>query len=136
MRANVLDANALYRFLTNGPGADVVAETFRQAATAATPVMMSVINFGEVYYTVAKHIGLAKADKLLSDAVEKIGLNIVDVNREAATRAARLKVQYGLPYADAFAAQVAGNRHVLVTSDYDHFKRVPKLRMLKLPAGK
>ncbi len=136
MRQSVLDANALYRFLTNGSGAELVGEVFREAAKTATPVMMSVVNFGEVYYTVAKHLGLAKADKLLSEAIGKLGLLLISVNREDATRAARLKVQYNLPYADAFAAQLAGAQHILVTSDYDHFRRVPRLRMLKLPAGK
>jgi predicted nucleic acid-binding protein len=58
------------------------------------------------------------------------------VDSEDALKAARLKAQHNLPYADSFAAALTGNRHVLVTSDVDQFGRVPKLRMLKLPSGK
>lgn len=50
--------------------------------------------------------------------------------------AARLKAQYNLSYADASAAALTGGQHVLVTADVEHFERVSKLRLLKLPHAK
>jgi hypothetical protein len=46
--------------------------------------------------------------------------------------AARLKLDYGLPYADCFAAATAGRTGVLVTADPD-FARISWLRVLAPP---
>ena len=54
MKVHVLDANALYRFLTGGPGADMVGRLFREGRDAEQPLRMSVVNWGEVYYTIAR----------------------------------------------------------------------------------
>ena len=136
MRIHVLDANALYRFLTNGAGADIVANVFKEAASTGTPVMMSVINWGEVFYVIARTFGVAKTEKLLDQAREDLGLSVIIVNRENAIRAAKIKTQFGVPYADAFAAELTGGQHVLMTADLDHFQALPKIRRLKLPSHK
>ena len=60
----------------------------------------------------------------------------VSVTPDDAIRAARLQAQYNLPYVDAFQAALTGHQHVLVTADREHFERVPKLRLLKLPRAK
>jgi len=60
VKVHVLDANALYRFLMGGPGADTVNRLFKEARDAEQPLHMSVINWGEVYYTIAKAEGLAE----------------------------------------------------------------------------
>ena len=49
MKGHVLDANALYRFLTGGPGADIVNRLFKEARDAERPLPMSAIHWGEVY---------------------------------------------------------------------------------------
>jgi predicted nucleic acid-binding protein len=136
MRAHVLDANAFYRFVTDGDGAEIVADIFKQAKSA-TPVeatvMMSVIAWGEVYYTVVRHIGIAKAENLLEEARRRTGIDLVRVETEDAVKAGRLKAQYNIPYADAFSAVLAGTQNIVVTADEEHFSRVPKIRMVKLP---
>ncbi len=94
---------------------------------------MSAVNWGEVFYTLVKRIGLAKTDNLMAETIDRLPLSLAPVTPEDAVRAARLKAQYNLPYADAFAAALTGRQHVLVTADVGHFERVPKLRLLKLP---
>ena len=136
MRTHVLDASALYRYLTNEPGAPVVAEVLKNASAANPQVIMSVVNWGEVYYTLIKRIGLVKADQLMQGLLEHVPITLVSASQEYSERAARLKAQYNLPYADAFAAALTGAQHVLVTADTEHFSRVPKLRLLKLPRAK
>jgi predicted nucleic acid-binding protein len=133
MRTHVLDASALYRYLTKGAAEEIVAGVLMDAAAAGTPVLMSVVNWGEVYYTLAKHIGLSKTENLMIGLADKLPVSVVGVAIEDAARAARLKAQYNLPYADAFAAALTGTKRVLVTADVSHFERVPKLRLLKLP---
>lgn len=136
MRTHVLDASALYRYLTDGPGAATVAGVLKEAAGAGSDAVMSVVNWGEVYYTLARHFGFAKTDKLMSDLLQRVPIALVAATQHDAQRAARLKAQYNLPYADAFAVALTAAQHVLVTADTEHFARVSKLRLLKLPSAK
>lgn len=136
MRTHVLDASAVYRYLTGEAGASIVAELLKNASASSSPVFMSVVNWGETYYTLVKRIGLVKTDKLMRELLERVPLSLVGITQFDAERAARLKAQYNLPYADAFAAALTGAQHVLVTADVEHFSRVPKLRLLKLPRAK
>lgn len=136
MRTHVLDANALYRFLNQGDGFEIVRDVFKQAREADVPVMMSVIAWGEVYYTLVKHIGLAKAAQSLEQALQLTGLHLVRVDEQDARKAAELKAKFNIPYADAFTAALTGSQHVVVTADVEHFGRIRKLRILKLPQHK
>ena len=136
MRTHILDASALFRYLTNGEGAAIVEDLLLQASATSAPILMSAVNWGEVFYTLVKRIGLAKTDKVMIEVLDKAPISLVGVTAEDAVRAARLKAQYNLPYADAFAAALTGSQYVLVTADVEHFERVPKLRLLKLPRAK
>jgi len=122
--------------MKEGDGALIVEEVLVQASTSDTPVLMSVVNWGEVFYTLVKRMGMAKAEVMMAELVARIPITLVSVTPEDAVRAARLKAQYNLPYADCFAAALTGSQHVLVTADVEHFARVPKLRLLKLPRAK
>jgi len=135
MRVHVLDANALYRFLIGGPGADTVNRLFKESRDAEQPLRMSVINWGEVYYTIAKAKGFAETT-LIMDRVKLLPLAVLDAGEAVTARAAQLKAGHGLPYADCFAAATAAKDHVLVTSDAKDFKKIPGLHVLPLPEHK
>lgn len=136
MRTHVLDASALYRFVTKGDGSQVVDDLLKQASATGAPILMSSVNWGEVYYSLVKRIGIARTDKLMTEVLDRIPLSLAAVAPEDAVRAARLKAQYNLPYADAFAAALTSNQRVLVTADVGHFEHVPRLRLLKLPRAR
>jgi predicted nucleic acid-binding protein len=133
MRQHVLDTNALHRFLFHGEGEDIVTKVLKDSSDSHLPLLMSAVNWGELHYTVAKRIGLIAADGLLANLAEQLGIQVIAADRERAVRAATLKAKYNLPYGDAFAAELTGTQNVLVTADVKDFKRVPKLRLLKLP---
>ena len=136
MRTHVLDASALFRYLTAGPGAEQVGDILTAASRTGSEAVMSVVNWGEVYYGLVKRVGLAATQRRLADFLRDVPVMLVPVSQEYAERAAQLKAQYNLPYADAFAAALTTAQHVLVTADVEHFSRVPKLRLLKLPRAK
>lgn len=136
MRTHVLDASALFRYLTAGPGTEQVADVLASASRTGIETLMSVVNWGEVYYGLVKRVGLANTQGRMAQFLERVPITLVPVSQEYAERAARLKAQYNLPYADAFAAALTTAQHVLVTADTEHFSRVPKLRLLKLPRAK
>jgi predicted nucleic acid-binding protein len=135
MRVHVLDANALYRFLTGGPGADTMNRLFKEARDADQPLRMSVINWGEVYYTIAKTEGFTETYRIMN-RVRLLPLNILDADEALTTKAAKFNAGHGLPYADCFAAATAAADDVLVTSDAKDFKKIPGLRILALPEHK
>jgi len=135
MKAHVLDANALYRFLTGGPGAEVVSRLLREARDTGQPLRMSVVNWGEVYYTIARACGFTETDRVM-ERVKMLPLAILDADEPMTIRAARLKAGHGLPYADCFAAAAADNGETLVTADAKDFRKIPGLRILPLPEHK
>ena len=132
MKTHVLDANALYRFLQNGPGADIVEQLFKEANRARTPVLMSVVNWGEVHYTITRDSGIAAANAALKQ-LENLPVAVLMAEMEQTRSAAVLKASYGLPYADCFAAALTGQSGVLVTADVKDFARIPWLQILALP---
>jgi len=109
-----------------------VSRLFREARDAEQPLLMSVMNWGEVYYTIARAQGYEETAKVMQ-RVKMLPLAVLDADETITTRAARMKAGYGLPYADCFAAAMAGTEDVLVTSDAKDFKKIPKLHVLSLP---
>ena len=132
MKIHVLDANALYRFLIGGPGADIVGRLMREARDTEQPLRMSVVNWGEVYYTIAKAKGFAETSRIM-ERVKMLPLSLQAADEAITTRAAQLKAGHGLPYADCFAAACTGKGDILVTSDAKDFRKVPGLEVLALP---
>ncbi|HTT18041.1 MAG TPA: type II toxin-antitoxin system VapC family toxin [Candidatus Sulfotelmatobacter sp.] len=135
MKVHVLDANALYRFLLGGPGADIVSRLFQQARDEEQPLRMSVVNWGEVYYTIARFKGFSETAKIM-DRVRLLPLAILDPDEFVTERAARLKAGHGLLYADCFAAALVQPGDVIVTADAKDFRKIPDLQVLSLPPRK
>lgn len=134
LRRYVLDANALIGFFEDRKGTaakmeDLLDEAIRQDL----PLLMSAVNWGEVFYTEWRYRGEAKAREAEASLLE-MPIAIIGVDRERATRAGALKQKHGLGYADAFAAELAIERGAwLVTADPE-FARVGKsLAVYSLP---
>ena len=62
MKTYVLDASALMTFFENRAGAEQVEELLAKAAEAKRPLLMSAVNWGEVYYSVWRARGEPAAD--------------------------------------------------------------------------
>ena len=123
MKTYVLDASALMTFFEDRPGAEKVEDLLAKAAETKRPLLMSVVNWGEVYYSVWRARGEKAAGAKLQE-IAQLPIEIVGVDMELGKLAARLKAEHNLPYADCFAAALAQARKAtLVTSDKD-FARV------------
>jgi predicted nucleic acid-binding protein len=134
VRDYVLDANALFRYFTDGPGAETVEKLLEEANREGTNLRIAATNWGEVWYTLAKRRGNRSAEQL-GRLLDTLPIQIVDADRLQAEAAAKLKSGFGLPYVDCFAAALAGKNGIVVTSDAD-FKRIPWLKTLSLPSDK
>lgn len=123
MKTWVLDASALMTFFEDRPQADKVEELLAHGAEVKHPLLMSVVNWGEVYYSVWRARG-EKAAAAKAQEIAQLPIEVIDVNLELTRLAASLKALHHLPYADCFGAAVAQSRKAtLVTSDRD-FERV------------
>lgn len=133
-RRYVLDANALIGFFEDREGtAAKIDHLLNEALRHDLPLLMSAVNWGEVFYTEWRYRGEAKARQAEANLLE-LPVAVVGVDRERATRAGALKQKYGLGYADAFAAELAIERGAwLVTADPEFQKVGKTLPVYSLP---
>ncbi len=130
MRIYVLDASALMTFFENRPGAEQVEELLAKAADAKHPLLMSAVNWGEVYYSIWRARGEPAAAAKLQE-IAQLPIQVIDADMELARLAASLKAQHNLPYADCFAAALAlARKAALVTSDKDFQRAGTTLKIL------
>jgi len=117
----VLDANALLDLLVNGPGAERVERLVRDARPA-TPLLVSAVNWGEVFYISWQRHGEESARQTLADLLQ-LPIRIVPVDVPQVLKAGELKAVHKVPYVDCLAAALAAlNQATLVTSDRDFEK--------------
>jgi predicted nucleic acid-binding protein len=133
-RRYVLDANALIGFLEARRGvAEKVRHLLGEAARQDLPLLMSAVNWGEVFYTEWRYRGEAKAREAEASLLE-MPIAVIAVDRERASRAGALKQKHALGYADAFAAELAIERGAwLVTADQEFAKVGKTLSLYSLP---
>jgi predicted nucleic acid-binding protein len=133
-RRYVLDANALVGWLEDREGtAGKVERLLDEALRQEWFLLMSAVNWGEVFYIAWRRHGEAAA-RDIDAKVQEIPVSIVAADRDRATRAAVLKQKHNLGYADSFAAELAIERGAwLVTADPE-FRKVGKtLSVYALP---
>jgi len=134
MRRYVLDANALIGFFedretASGKVRHLASEAFRWEL----PLLMSAVNWGEVFYMEWRYHGEAKAREVES-YLHRMPIAVIAVDLDRATRAATLKQKHNLGYADSFAAELAIERGAwLVTADPEFAKLGKVLSVYPLP---
>lgn len=131
----VLDASAVLRYLDHEAGWEKVETLFAAHIESHCLVAISAIQWGEIAGRIRKRSGQFRQNETMK-ALETMELHIVDITAHRAQHAAAIKVDYKIPYAEAFAVELAldSPEHILVTADYD-FKQVEKeIRIEFLPA--
>jgi predicted nucleic acid-binding protein len=133
-RRHVLDANALIGLFEDREGtARKVERLLEQALQKELPLLMSAVNWGEVFYITWRRHGEAKAHEAEAK-LREMPIAVIDVDRDRASRAGALKQKHGLGYADAFAAELAIDRGAwLVTADPEFSKAGQMLSIFSLP---
>ena len=130
MKRVVLDASAVMTFFEDRPGAAKVEELIARAAEGKCELLMSVVNWGEVYYSVWRAKGPGMARKIVAE-IGQLPIELVGAGYELTKLAAELQAQHKLPYADCFAAALAADRKAsLATSDKDFARVENRIRIL------
>ena len=126
----VLDANALLDFVEDGPGAERVEHLFTDAFRRSTPVLMSVVNWGEVFYHSWQQRGEESARRTIAD-LSRLPIELVAVDVSQSLQAGEIKARHKIPYVDCLAAALAMIRQaILVTSDRDFEKLGRRVQVL------
>jgi predicted nucleic acid-binding protein len=134
MKTYVFDASALFAFLRDRPGASKVEELLTEARRGRARVLMSAVNYGEVYGKILRDSGPAQAVTAVH-AVSPLPIEVLDATSPRAFRAADVKAKYKLYYVDSFAAALAiEHKATLVTSDSDFRKLVHAFPVVWLKA--
>lgn len=133
-RRYVLDANALIGFFESRENAsEKVRRIMSEALRQETPLLMSAVNWGEVFYMEWRYHGEVKAREAEAN-LKRLPIAVIAVDLDRATRAAGLKQKHNLGYADAFAAELAIERGAtLVTADAEFAKIGKTLSVYPLP---
>src|SRR4030095_3301087 len=106
-------------------GKDTMIEIFRSARDSGKACLLSVVNWGEVYYITLREAGQERADQV-AHLISTLPIHIVPADLDLAKQAAIFKSSKKMSYADCFAAALAKHRRVeLVTGD-EEFKEVEK----------
>jgi|SRR5271166_7555 len=132
----VLDASALLRFIEDTPGGARVQELLFQLETGHCELLMSAVNWGEVYFVICRKKGEDRA-RWFSAKFRSLPAQIVPADYPEAENAAYFRKRFSLSYADAFAASLAASQHAtLITGDYDFKTVADTIPVEFLPAKK
>ena len=124
-KAYVLDTWAVIAYLEDEPSAQKIADLIATAHEESIPVYMTVVNIGEVWYTIAREVSEDDANGSIKE-LRDLRIQFVDVDWDITQEAARFKSQNKMSYADCYAAALAKSYKAdLVTGDGE-FKAVEK----------
>lgn len=116
-KAVVLDSWPIMAYLEDEPSGQKIADMIADARDSGTPIMMTVINFGEVWYIIARRTSEADADQTTLE-IRQLGIDVVDADWDLTRQAAYYKSKHRMSYADCFAAALAKREKAqLVTGD-------------------
>jgi len=122
-KAFVLDSWSILAYLEDEPAGQQVADIIADAHESNTPVMMTVVNAGEIWYITARETSEGDADRTILELAQ-LGIQFSEADWKLAREAARFKSKGKMSFADCFAAAIAKeNKADLVTGDLE-FKQV------------
>ena len=116
----VLDSYSLLAYIEGEAGAEKMIEIFRVARDSGRDLLLSVVNWGEVYYITMREAGHERAGEV-AQLISTLPIQIVPADLDLTRQAAALKSKHKMSYADCFAAALAKQRKAeLVTGDKEY----------------
>jgi predicted nucleic acid-binding protein len=120
MATMVLDAHALMVLFNDESGAAEVEKILIKAERGSPQLLMSVVNWGEIYYSIlrgaSQEMADAKAHEIAGMQIELVPVEADDL--ELVRQAAAFKATRKMSYADCFAAALAKIKNAeLITGD-------------------
>ncbi|WP_406677201.1 type II toxin-antitoxin system VapC family toxin [Moorella sp. ACPs] len=132
----VFDSYALLVYLQNEPGADLVESMIEEAQNEAAQILISAVNLGEVAYIIERAAGTKKLNEAMA-LLETLPIEVVNINKEFALKAAKYKAKNPIVYADCFTLALGvqtGSQ--IVTGDPEFHKASGQANIIWLPEKK
>ena len=124
-KAIVLDSWAVIAYLEDEQAAEKVADIISDAHEESIPLLMTVVNAGEVWYIVARETSADEADASIKQ-LRDLGIEFVEADWNLAKDAGYFKSKNKMSFAECFAAALARQRKGnLVTGDLE-FKQIER----------
>lgn len=132
MATKVLDSYALMAFFEDEPGADTVRNIIFKAENGNEELLISVVNLGEIWYSIARTNSAGIADQYVNE-IMGMAIEIVDADWQLTRQAATFKVNGNISYADCYAAALAKIREAkLVTGDKEFQQLADEIKVVWL----
>jgi len=127
MATKVLDSWALIAFLEDEPAAEAVEKLLAQAAAEKHKLLLSVVNWGEIYYNTMREVSQEAAEQTARE-IAALPIDIVGVSDDLhlVKQAAIYKATHKMSYADCFGAALAKVKNVEFVTGDPEFKEVEK----------
>lgn len=126
----IFDSHALLKLFQKEKGANEVAALLERIRRAGREKYINAINLGEIIYIIKREFGELKKIETLAH-IERLGFKILPVPNSLIFRAAELKAEFNISYADCFLlASALEHRATIVTGDRE-FKQVEQLVKIK-----
>jgi predicted nucleic acid-binding protein len=106
-------------------GHEKIIDLFEKAVKTSKPLLMCIVNWGEVYYQVARRFGDQKAQEV-EQLIQTLPITLVEANKELTREAARIKAAKRMVYADCFAIALARLKKADLYTRDPKFKAVEK----------
>lgn len=129
----VLDSFAFIAYLEDEPAAQRVQKILKDAEENKCRIYISIINLGEILYSVERHHGLAKTHETLA-LIQGLPIEILPADNQTVLAAAHVKANHPISYADAFvivAAQKIGGTIMTGDPEFEEVTQLAKIEWLK-----
>ena len=128
----ILDSSALLAYLQGEPKGATVLDILNTSKSPGAAVYLSVVNWTEVIYILARKSNLNTVRERLQDFPENL-FKLVEANRQISETAAEFKTAGKIALADCFAAATAKKLGAtLITSDLEFQPLKKSLKILWL----
>jgi len=119
----VIDSQAMIAYLNGEENSGKIGGFLQNCAAHKVELLMSAVNFGEIYYIVLRAAGEEKA-RLLEGLISAIPIRIIDADTKAVKAAATYKAYKKMSYADCFCAALAKATGGAILTGDKEFKEV------------
>ena len=125
MAVKILDSWVLMALFHEEPAADEVEKLLSQAAADRHRLLMSMVNWGEIYYSVMRGASPEKAEQKARE-IAAMPIEIVPADLHQTHQAAIFKATRKMSYADCFGAALAKIRNAEFVTGDPEFKEIEK----------
>jgi predicted nucleic acid-binding protein len=125
MATKILDSWALMALFNEEPAADEVEKLLSHAAADRHKLLMSVVNWGEIYYSVMRGASAEMAEQKVRE-IAAMPIEIILADLPQTHQAAIYKATKKMSYADCFGAALAKIKNAEFVTGDPEFKELEK----------